>query len=161
MSKVNKGNGNGTFGKETYGVTFKELLAVKQELEEQIAITMANVRDELKPIQDRLAIINNLVEDIANDELANHKTEDTGTFRFLVDTVTVKATISKKVEWDQAKLAVIETRIRNAGDDPAIYIQVKRSVLETAYKKWPEAIQKTFAKARTVTPSKPTFDYEV
>ena len=83
--------------------------------------------------------------------------KDTGTIRFLDDTVTVIADLPKKIDWDQALIAEIIERIRAGGDDPAEYVEISFKVPERKYTAWPESIRATFAPARTVKTGKQTF----
>ena len=83
--------------------------------------------------------------------------KDTGTIRFLDDTVTVIADLPKKIDWDQALIAEVIERIRVGGDDPAEYVEISFKVPERKYTAWPESIRATFAPARTVKTGKQTF----
>ena len=83
--------------------------------------------------------------------------KDTGTIRFLDDTVTVIADLPKKIDWDQALIAEIIERIRAGGDDPAEFVEISFKVPERKYTAWPESIRATFAPARTVKTGKQTF----
>lgn len=62
----------------------------------------------------------------------------------------------KKVEWNQAGLAELETTIRTAGDDPAEFIKVERKVEEKKYTAWPAMIRKPFEAHRVVKPGSVT-----
>jgi len=83
--------------------------------------------------------------------------KDTGTIRFLDDTVTVIADLPKKIDWDQALISEVIERIRAGGDDPAEYVEISFKVPERKYTAWPESIRATFAPARTVKTGKQTF----
>ena len=76
--------------------------------------------------------------------------KDTGTVRFDDGAVTVIADLPKRVDWDQAQLAVLVERISAAGDDPAEYVDVSFKVPERKYAAWPESIRQNFEPARTV-----------
>ena len=76
--------------------------------------------------------------------------KDTGTVRFDDGAITVVADLSKRVDWDQAKLGQMVERIRAAGDDPAEYVEINFKVSERKYVAWPEAIRQDFEPARTV-----------
>ena len=82
------------------------------------------------------------------ERLAANK--DSGTVRFQDGPVTVVADLSKRVDWDQAKLAAMVERIRAAGDDPAEYVEISFKVPERNYVAWPDAIRQGFEPARTV-----------
>lgn len=62
----------------------------------------------------------------------------------------ITVTVPKKVTWNQEDLAACERGIIEAGDDPLDYIQVKRTVSETAYSSFPQKIKNFFEHARTV-----------
>ena len=76
--------------------------------------------------------------------------KDTGTVRFDDGDFTVVADLPKRVDWDQGQLAAMVARIRDAGDDPAEYVELAYRVSERKYVAWPEAIRKGFEAARTV-----------
>lgn len=78
--------------------------------------------------------------------------KDTGTVRFDDGDFTVVADLPKRVDWDQGQLAAMVARIRDAGDDPAEYVELAYRVSERKYVAWPEAIRKGFEAARTVRP---------
>ena len=68
------------------------------------------------------------------------------------------------MSWDQQFLSDMYARIKDAGDDPDIYINATTvtdyAVLETNFKAWPEEYQKAFMPGRTVTPGKTVFTIE-
>lgn len=76
--------------------------------------------------------------------------KDTGTVRLDDGGFTVVAELPKRVEWDQAKLALMVERIRDAKEDPAEYLEISYRVPERKYTAWPEALRQGFAPARTV-----------
>jgi len=78
--------------------------------------------------------------------------KDTGTVRFDDGDFTVVADLPKRVDWDQDRLSEMVTRIRDAGDDPAEYVDLTFKVPERKYAAWPEAIRQGFEPARTVRP---------
>lgn len=83
--------------------------------------------------------------------------KDTGTVRFDDGAVTVIADLSKRVDWDQDKLAALIERIRAEGDDPAEYVDVAIKVPERKFAAWPSHIRSAFEDARTVRTGKPSF----
>ena len=83
--------------------------------------------------------------------------KDTGTVRLVEDGVIVIADLPKRVEWNQAQLAVLVERIRAAGNDPAEYVDTAFKVPERKYTAWPSAIRTAFEDARTVRTGKPVF----
>ena len=78
--------------------------------------------------------------------------KDTGTVRFDDGDFTIVADLPKRVDWDQDKLAAMVEHIRNAGDDPAQYVDIAIKVPERKYAAWPDAIREQFEPARTVRP---------
>ena len=101
------------------------------------------------------AITHRYAERAINARRTEHK--DTGTIRFLDDTVTVVADLPKKIDWDQDLIAEVIERIRAGGDDPAEYVEISFKVPERKYTAWPESIRATFAPARKVKTGKQTF----
>ena len=78
--------------------------------------------------------------------------KDTGTVRFDDGDFTVVADLPKRVDWDQDRLAAMVARIRDAGDDPAEYVDLTYKVPERKYAAWPDAIRAGFEPARIVRP---------
>jgi len=76
--------------------------------------------------------------------------KDTGTTRFDDGDFTIVADLPKRVDWDQDELTAMVERIRDAGDDPAQYVDIAIKVPERKYAAWPDAIRKGFEPARTV-----------
>lgn len=76
--------------------------------------------------------------------------KDTGTVRFDDGDFTVVADLPKRVDWDQDRLADMVARIRDAGDDPAEYVDLAYKVPERKYAAWPDGIRASFEPARTV-----------
>ena len=85
------------------------------------------------------------------------KGKDTGSVNFEDEGIRITADLPKRPAWDQKKLAVIADRIREAGDDPAEFIEIAYKVAERKYTAWPKALQETFADARTLNTGKATF----
>ena len=83
--------------------------------------------------------------------------KDTGTVRFQDGSVEITAELSKKVEWDQARLARLAEEIRTGGENPLDYLEIAFKVPERAYTAWPERIRKAFEPARTVQTGRPTY----
>ena len=83
--------------------------------------------------------------------------KDTGTVRFQDGTVEIVADLTKRVDWDQARLAKLIPQIRAGGEDPAEYVEVSFKVSERAYTAWPERIRLAFEPARTVRNGRQSF----
>jgi len=110
----------------------------------------SNNLDAARRLKDWIdgAITHRYAERAINERRTEHK--DTGTIRFLDDSVTVIADLPKKIDWDQALIGEVIERIRAGGDDPAEYVEVSFKVPERNYVAWPEAIRQGFEPARTV-----------
>ena len=83
--------------------------------------------------------------------------KDTGMIRFADGDVTVISDLTKRIDWDQAKLAQIAENIASAGEDPAEFIDTTLKVSERKYTALPETWRKGFEPARTVRTGKPKF----
>ena len=86
--------------------------------------------------------------------------KDTGTVRFDDGDFTVVADLTKRVDWDQVKLAQIAANITASGDDPSEFIDTVLKVSERKYVALPEAWRKGFDPARSVGSGKPSFRLE-
>lgn len=83
---------------------------------------------------------------------------DTGTHNRTDGDYTVKITVPKRVDWDQAELAKARRTLESGwGEDPDDYIDTKYSVAESKYAAWPTSLKALFTPARTVKSGKPTF----
>jgi hypothetical protein len=85
--------------------------------------------------------------------------KDSGIVHFTDGEFDVDADSKKDVKWDQAQLKELESEIRAAGDDPTLYMRTETTIkiYETAYKAWPDPVQKSFEPARTVRSGKPSY----
>ena len=83
--------------------------------------------------------------------------KDTGTVCFDDGAIRVSVELPKKIEWDQAALARIVDRIRQAGEDPAEFVEVTYRVSEAKYSAWPASMRASFDAARTLKTGKPSF----
>lgn len=88
--------------------------------------------------------------------LLSDKDEPFGDVSIIVGNRKVKVGTPKKVTWEQDKLADKYREIAKAGDNPAVYMDIKYSVSETAYKKFPQEVRDFFEDARTVQPGTQT-----
>ncbi|OYW52999.1 MAG: hypothetical protein B7Y80_18715 [Hyphomicrobium sp. 32-62-53] len=84
--------------------------------------------------------------------------KDFGVARFQDGAVTVVADLSKKVEWNQGKLAGLVDRIKSEGEDPHEYVEITYRVAERNYTSWPLNLRSLFQPARTVRPGKESFE---
>jgi len=87
--------------------------------------------------------------------------KDTGTIRFEDGGVIVIADLSKRIDWDQAKLAQIAENLASSGEDPSEFIETRLKVPERKYTALPESWRKGFEPARTVRTGKPKFRFEL
>jgi hypothetical protein len=83
--------------------------------------------------------------------------KDTGVVHFDEGNVRITADLSKKVDWDQVRLAEIARRIAEGGEDPRQYIEITYRVSETKFNAWPETIKTAFEAARTVRTGKASY----
>lgn len=83
--------------------------------------------------------------------------KDTGTVRFQDGAVEIAADLTKRVDWDQTRLAKLIPQIRAGGEDPGGYVETSFKVSERAYTAWPERIRAAFEPARTVRTGRQTF----
>jgi hypothetical protein len=113
--------------------------------------------DRMKAVVERFALALEVRYATRALECRREAGKDTGTTRFDDNGVTVIAELSKRIDWDQAKLAQIAENIASAGEDPAEFIDTKLSVSERKYGALPESWRKGFEPARTVRTGKPKF----
>ena len=83
--------------------------------------------------------------------------KDFGVIHFEEGDVRVTADLSKKVEWDQARLAQIASRIAANGEDPAQYLEIEYRIAEAKFNAWPETLKSAFESARTVAAGKASY----
>jgi hypothetical protein len=114
----------------------------------------------VKKLRDRLeaGIAQRYEAAAAAERRSQNKTS--GTVRVEDDGFVVIADLPKKVSWDQDHLATMAARIREAGDDPAEYLELSYRVPERRYGAWPEALREGFAAARSETTGKSVFRLE-
>ena len=110
------------------GEAFQHIKAIKARLDAALALKYGDLATEARRLAGK----------------------DTGTVRLRDGTITIVADLSKRVDWDQEKLGQMVERIRDAGDDPAEYVEISFKVPERNYVAWPDAIRQGFEPARTV-----------
>lgn len=125
------------------------LAAVQAEIE--------TASDRMKAVTERFALALEVRYAARAADCRQDAGKDTGTIRFEDGDVTVIADLTKRIDWDQAKLAQIAENIALAGDDPTEFIETKLSVSERKYGALPESWRKGFEPARTVRTGKPKF----
>ena len=142
----------------------RQLLYVKEALEQKQRDIQATIEPELNEISINLKKINEQIEATINPIASlNRQTlnKETGTIDFVYDGVKIKHDVPKRVEWDQKQLTDIAKRISEAGSDPAEYLTTTLKVKETNYKSWPSFIRETFEPARTVKYGTPKVSFEI
>jgi hypothetical protein len=142
-------------------MTIKELIQQKEQIMSEIRAIQQSIEPQLLPMQEALNKLETEITTQATAILNAFKDKDTGTFNLAEDGVKIKVTIGKTIKWDQGILAGIWERIAESGDDPKQYIQPEYKISENAYKGWPNQIKGVFMPARTVTPTKPKFEFEL
>jgi hypothetical protein len=125
------------------------LFQLKRRAAERLQVAKAEV--------DRIdhAIDLKYVERAKQLRLAQGK--DSGVVHFDDGEVRVTADLPKKVEWDQAKLGDLVTRITAAGENAAQYVEISYRVSETKFNAWPESLRSQFIPARTLKVGKPAY----
>jgi hypothetical protein len=103
----------------------------------------------------RFAIEKRIGEKAAAARLAADK--DTGTVHVPDGELSIACALTKRVKWDQDKMAAIRVRIINGGGDPDAYIKTALTVPEAIYAEMQPAVQAVFRDARTVTTDKEKF----
>ena len=123
-----------------------------EELDDQFA--------QIKRVRDGVyKELSNLLRSSIEEKLKD-RPYNCGTTNIESDVYKVKATVSKKVSWDQEKLKEVSRLIKEGGQNPAAYIKTKLDVSESVYKTWPDDIQRVFLPAREVKQSATKIEYE-
>jgi hypothetical protein len=86
--------------------------------------------------------------------------KDTGRVRLEQDGLEIVAHLTKRVEWQQAKLAEAVRVLRDWGEDPADYVATELRVPEARFTAWPPRIRALFEPARTVATGRPSYTLE-
>jgi hypothetical protein len=114
----------------------------------------------LKTKKDKLTkMVSDLIQSDIKDQIGAND-YGCGTATIETEEFKLKAVVSRKVTWNQDKLADIHERIKASGENPLEYLKVKYDVHETKFKNWPSVIQDEFLDARTVEPSTPALKIE-
>lgn len=128
----------------------------------ELVLSKADMEGQIKLLTDRLDVVNENIGPLlggGTTDALEKSGKDTGTVTFFHEGIQVRASLSKKVEWDQTKLRAIGIRISEAGDNPEQYTDTTYTFPEKSFAKWPEAVQKVFLPARTVKPGKPKYEF--
>lgn len=108
---------------------------------------IANAKERKQEMENR---IKEAVETEVRQKLEGNP-YGAGTCTISTNRYKIKYSAQKKVKWDQDKMRVIYNKIKESGDDPESYIDVKFNCPETRFKSWSSAVQKTFEPARSVS----------
>jgi len=124
-----------------------------------LADLQEEVNNKLAEVRRRRIVLDLVLDYKYNAEaqrLRHNQGKDTGIVRFHDGEYTVTAESKKAVIWDQNGLANLAAEIKEAGQDPGVYIhtEIKHTVRENSYKEWPEEIKQAFNQYRTVRPGK-------
>lgn len=134
------------------------------ELAASIPSELLVLQDQLDELSQQLKLSRERLNDavlLKYSEIASsvrQKLEKpSGIIRFKDESVSVFANVDKKPKWDQEKLAIIASRIRDNGDDPSEFMTISYKVPESKYSAWPEALRVQFSPARTLNLGKQSF----
>ena len=130
---------------------------------DQLAILLdeaAELRADAKRVSDLLhdALHSRFADAAAAARRAEGK--DTGRIRLDQDGLEVVADLTKRVEWNQARLVEAVATLRDWGEDPADYITTEMRVPESRFTAWPPRIRALFEPARTVGTGRPTYSLQ-
>ena len=142
------------------GLALGDIAALPPELLLDLQTTALAETARVKRLRDRLeaGIARRYESAAAAERTAQGKTS--GTVRVEDEGVVIVADLPKKITWDLDRLATMETRIREAGDDPTQYREIAYRVPERRFGAWPDAMREGFAAARSETTGKPVFRLE-
>ncbi|MBF0400814.1 MAG: hypothetical protein HQL90_08610 [Magnetococcales bacterium] len=128
------------------------------------ASDLARLHKEVAEAMSQTKLVSDLLDGVLVRRFGERATrirqetgKDFGLIRFQEGDVDVAMDLPKRSSWDQGKLAGIVQTIRNAGDDPAQYVETTFDVSERKYTAWPDSIRRVFEPARTVKAGKPSF----
>jgi len=128
---------------------------------------------EQERLKERIAIIKTELDGINEDiektvekqckQARDLSGKDYGSIDIVVDGITVKHNVSKKVTWDGEKLAELWKKIEDAGDEPSAFIdkEIVYKIPEKKYDTIPNAMRTVFDKARTVDAGKSTIKLSI
>lgn len=71
--------------------------------------------------------------------------------------VRLRVEIAEQVVWDQTQLAAMAARIAKGGECVEAYLDITYDIPETRWSQWPPTLRDSFARARLVTPGRPTY----
>lgn len=71
--------------------------------------------------------------------------------------VCLRVEIVEQVVWDQTQLAAMAARIAKGGECVEANLNITYDIPETRWSQWPSTLRDSFARARLVTPGRPTY----
>lgn len=134
---------------EIAALDITHLCEFQDEIDE--AISLWETRKEAL----RFGIEKRVAEKAAAARLADGK--DTGTVHIADGELSVACALTKRVKWDQDKMAAIRARIIAGNGDPDAYMKTALTVPEAIYAEMQPAVREVFRDARTVTTDKEKF----
>ena len=93
-------------------------------------------------------------------DIRQNQDKVTGTIHFNDGNFKVTSVVTKRVDWDQAKLKEAVSEIKEFGDNPYEYVTIAYKLSEAKFNAWPEYIKKFFRPARILKTSKESFKIE-
>jgi hypothetical protein len=121
--------------------------------------SIANL-DQAKRLKDWLDSAISLKYQNKSTETRQLHDKATGTIHFNDGNFKITSVVTKRVDWDQAKLKEAVSEIKEFGDNPYEYVTIAYKLSETKFNAWPEYIKKFFRPARILKTSKETFKIE-
>lgn len=141
-------------------MTAEEVQAIPQD---QLVMLIEDLADKAETHKARDAKLKAETSRRYGAKAADIRTEQnklTGTVNIIDGDYQIKATLPKKVEWDQPKLREAIETIKRWGENPDEYVTTELSVPEKSYEAWPSSIKKVFKDARTLKTQTQTFKFE-
>ena len=83
--------------------------------------------------------------------------QDVGLVDIDAGEVCLRVEIVEQVVWDQKQLAAMAARIAKGGECVEAYFDITYDIPETRWSQWPPTLRDSFARARLVTPGRPTY----
>ena len=121
--------------------------------------SIANL-DQAKRLKDWLDSAISLKYQNRVTDIRQNQDKVTGTIHFNDGNFKVTSVVTKRVDWDQAKLKEAVSEIKEFGDNPYEYVTISYKLSEIKFNAWPEYIKKFFRPARILKASKETFKIE-
>ena len=141
-------------------MTLRELLTEKNRIQAGLDVLAGQVEAK----RAEMATVDSAIDAIISDYVRQARAlsgKDTGTVMVVVDGISVKHCLSKRVVWDQAKMQDIWNRILDAGDEPENYLDVRTSytVKEKLFESFPPSVKDVFMQAREIRTGAPKITF--